>query len=199
MSIVCALFFNFFFLPPFGTFTIEDPQNWVAFFAFLLTALVTSQLSARAKRRTLEATRRQEEMERLYELSRALLLVDKSAATAGQISRDIARVFELKAVAVFDRQTDSVYRNGKTDLPLSDTKLNGVTRQGTAFQDPAANCFVLPLSLGAEPVGSLAIHGASISDTALQAIGNLAAIVIERARAEEAANRMEVTRQNEAM
>ena len=31
--------FNFFFLPPVGTFTIADPQNWVALFAFLATAL----------------------------------------------------------------------------------------------------------------------------------------------------------------
>src|SRR5262245_25667834 len=81
MSIGATLCFNFFFLPPFGTFTIEDPQNWVAFCAFLATALVASQLSASARRRAVEATRRQEEMERLYELSRALLLVDKSAAT----------------------------------------------------------------------------------------------------------------------
>jgi two-component system sensor histidine kinase KdpD len=57
----------------------------------------------------------------------------------------------------------------------------------------------LPLALGGDPVGSLAICGTSISDTALQAIGNLAAIVVERARAEEAAARMEAARQNEAM
>jgi two-component system sensor histidine kinase KdpD len=53
--------------------------------------------------------------------------------------------------------------------------------------------------LGREPVGSLAIRGAPTSDTALHAIGNLAAIVMERARAEAAASRMEAARQNEAM
>src|SRR5215472_8199558 len=31
-SIVAMLCFNFFFLPPVGTFTIADPQNWVALF-----------------------------------------------------------------------------------------------------------------------------------------------------------------------
>ncbi|MCC7042512.1 MAG: DUF4118 domain-containing protein, partial [Acidobacteria bacterium] len=29
-SIVAMLCFNFFFLPPVGTWTIADPQNWVA-------------------------------------------------------------------------------------------------------------------------------------------------------------------------
>src|SRR5262245_42353607 len=36
-SIVGMLCFNFFFLPPVGTFTIEDPLNWMALGAFLIT------------------------------------------------------------------------------------------------------------------------------------------------------------------
>src|SRR5215510_16594436 len=49
---VAAMFaFNFFFLPPVGTLTIADPQNWVALVAFLVTAIVASQLSGRARRR----------------------------------------------------------------------------------------------------------------------------------------------------
>src|ERR1700686_1747237 len=52
LGVVC---FNFFFLPPFGTFTISDPHNWIAFVAFLITALTVGQLSARAKRRAEEA------------------------------------------------------------------------------------------------------------------------------------------------
>ena len=43
-SITAMLCFNFFFLPPIGTFTIADPLNWVALFAFLTTALTASQL-----------------------------------------------------------------------------------------------------------------------------------------------------------
>ncbi|MFS8085669.1 MAG: ATP-binding protein, partial [Acidobacteriota bacterium] len=58
--------FNFFFLPPFGTFTIRNPDNWVAFFAFLITALTAGQLSARAKRRAEESEAAKREVERLY-------------------------------------------------------------------------------------------------------------------------------------
>ncbi len=58
--------FNFFFLPPFGNFTIRNPDNWVAFFAFLITALTAGQLSARAKRRAEEAEGAKREVERLY-------------------------------------------------------------------------------------------------------------------------------------
>ena len=66
-SIVAASSFNYFFLPPVGTFTISDPHNWVAIIAFLLTAVTVGQLSARAKQRTEEAEVGKREIERLYE------------------------------------------------------------------------------------------------------------------------------------
>src|SRR5216117_2721851 len=89
-SVAGVLCFNFFFLPPLFTFYLADTQNWVALFAFLVTAVVASQLSASAKRRALEAMRQREEVERLYELSRALMLVDQDSAIGSQIAQRIA-------------------------------------------------------------------------------------------------------------
>ncbi|HWF90207.1 MAG TPA: ATP-binding protein [Pyrinomonadaceae bacterium] len=65
-SIVAMLGFNFFFLPPFGTFTIAATDNWIALLAFLVTAVTAGQLSARAKRRAEEAEAGRGEIERLY-------------------------------------------------------------------------------------------------------------------------------------
>lgn len=65
-SLLAVACFNFFFLPPFGTFAIRNPDNWVAFFAFLITAFTAGQLSARAKRRAEEAEVSRHEIERLY-------------------------------------------------------------------------------------------------------------------------------------
>src|SRR5262252_8205318 len=59
-SVASVLCFNFFFLPPLFTLYLSDTQNWVAFFAFLVTAVVASQLSASAKQRALEATGQRE-------------------------------------------------------------------------------------------------------------------------------------------
>ena len=44
-SITAMLFFNYFFLPPFGTLRIADPENWVALVTFLAVSLVASNLS----------------------------------------------------------------------------------------------------------------------------------------------------------
>lgn len=65
-SVLGMLCFNYFFLPPVGTWTIADPENWVALFAFLVTAITAGQLSARAKRRAEEAEAGRLEIERLY-------------------------------------------------------------------------------------------------------------------------------------
>jgi K+-sensing histidine kinase KdpD len=65
-SVLAGLCFNFFFLPPFHTFAIADPQNWIALFAFFVTAIAAGHLSARAKRRAEEAESAKQEIERLY-------------------------------------------------------------------------------------------------------------------------------------
>jgi two-component system sensor histidine kinase KdpD len=65
-SIIGVLCFNYFFLPPFGTFNIGSADNWVAFAAFLLTALTAGQLSARAKKRAEEAETGRGQIEKLY-------------------------------------------------------------------------------------------------------------------------------------
>ena len=65
-SILALLCFNFFFLPPFSTFTIAATDNWIALLAFLITAVTAGQLSARAKRRAEEAEVGRREIERLY-------------------------------------------------------------------------------------------------------------------------------------
>ena len=65
-SLLAVLGFNFFFLPPFHTFAITDPQNWLALAVFFVTSLAVGQLSARAKRRAAEAEAARSEVERLY-------------------------------------------------------------------------------------------------------------------------------------
>ena len=67
MSVVAMLAFNYFFLPPVGTFTIADPQNWVALSAFLIVAVIASNLSAAAQDRARAELARRREMARLFE------------------------------------------------------------------------------------------------------------------------------------
>ena len=52
VAVAGMLVFNFFFLPPVRTFTIADPENWIALFAFLVVAVIASNLSASAQTRS---------------------------------------------------------------------------------------------------------------------------------------------------
>ena len=194
-SVLAVLCFNFFFLPPVGTLTIADPQNWVAFVAFLVTAIVASQLSGRARQREFDAAGRQRDLERLYALSRALLLSEGGAAVSGAIARHMAEAFELKAVGLYDQRADAVWWAGATEVPAIETKLREVARRGTLLRDPAG-LVVIAIQLGGTPIGSMAMMDVGLSDTVLHSIANLAAIGLERARSQEATARAEAARES---
>jgi two-component system, OmpR family, sensor histidine kinase KdpD len=108
-SVLATLVFNFFFLPPVGTFTIADPQNWVALSSFLATSLIASRLSAKAKTRASEAVERQRDLERLYAFSRAMLLIDRSAPFAEQLVEKLAEIFDLQAAILYERHAGEFY------------------------------------------------------------------------------------------
>ena len=95
-SIAATLSLNFFFLPPVGTFTIADPQNWVALFSFLATSLIASRLSTEVKRRALDAIERQQDIERLYTFSRAMLLIGSTESFAAQLVRKLQEIFRVQ-------------------------------------------------------------------------------------------------------
>lgn len=199
-SIAAMLCFNFYFLPPVGTLTIEDPRNWVALFAFLVTSLTASQLSARAKRRTSEVIDRQNEIERLYSLSRALLLADATRPIAKQIVEQIAQAFEFPAVALYNRGTGEIYRAGFDDPAAAiDAELKDAAVRSEFRRDDDRGLSITPIRLGRQPIGSLAVRGAFLSDAALQSLVNLVAIWLERALSEETLNRAEISRRSEEL
>jgi two-component system sensor histidine kinase KdpD len=185
---------NVFFLPPVGTLTIADPQNWIALAAFLMTGIVASQLSGRARKRHLEVLARQRDLERLYALSRGLLLSPGGPSIPAAIARLIADAFDFPTVAVYDHGTDAASWAGPSDVPALDQKLREVARQGIPAHEDSMQ--VVAIRLGGAPIGSLAIPESDLSDTVLQSITNLAAIGLERARGVEAAARAEAARQS---
>ena len=196
-SVAAVLAFNFFFLPPVGTFTIEDPQNWVALLAFLITAITASQLSARAQRRTIEAQMRRRETEQLYALGRAILLDDNFDRILPNAATDVARIFQVEQVALYDAAGGKTFRHG---AEVDQAQLLQVAQSGAAFHKADEKYTIAPLHLGGKPVGSLAIRGETGATlTLVEAIANLIAIGLERARAIERAASAEAARRNEEL
>lgn len=198
-SIAAALAFNFVFLPPVGTFTIADPQNWVALLSFLTTSLIASRLSTEAKRRALDAIERQHDVERLYTFSRAILLTGSTEPFAKQLVTKLAEIFEMNAAVLYDRRSNQFFRAGPAEFEGLDDQLRDAALQGTSFSDPQRNRIVTAVRLGSEPIASLALQGARRPDAVLQGIANLVAIGLERAKAQELAHQIEAARQSEQL
>jgi two-component system sensor histidine kinase KdpD len=56
VAIASMLAFNFFFLPPTHTLTMNESENWFALTAYSVTAVVVSELAVRSRRRARDAT-----------------------------------------------------------------------------------------------------------------------------------------------
>ena len=198
-SISSALVFNFFFLPPFGTLTIWDPENWVALFSFLATALVAGRLSANAEQRARDAMERQRDLERLYTFSRAILLIESGEPFPRQLARRLVETFGFSAAVLYDRRTDNFYREGPAEFDGMEDQLRDSARQGATFTDPARLRVITSVRLGSQPIASLALQGVLMPDSMLQGIANLVAIGLERAAAQNLAHQVEAARQSEQL
>lgn len=195
-SVAATLCFNFFFLPPVGTWTIADAANWVALLVFLVVAVVASQLSERARKNAEEAREHQEETERLYSLSRMILMLGGSPAqVAGEAPRLVRQIFGATAVALYHTESGQIFQAGEADVPLLPERLREIALQGALHED--GKCTAMPVTLGGKSYGACAVAGVRLSDGARQAIANLLAIALESAAVRELSGRAELVRHSE--
>ena len=203
-SFAAVLAFNFFFLPPVGTLTIADPQNWTALFALLIVSLVASNLSAIARARTSEAVARRDELGRLFDLSRDILLITESESANASLAGFIARRFELDFVAICLPFGDDwlLFEAGPQRGALDRQELSAVFRRIGDGQEPglaSSPVRFAPLRLGARPIGLLAAAGREIEGTTFDAVAGLTAIAIERAQFLDDRKAADLARQGEAL
>lgn len=71
-SLLSFLSYDFFFIPPFHRFTVDDPSEWVSLLALLATALVLGQLTATVRAHAQASEENQRRTESLYELSQII-------------------------------------------------------------------------------------------------------------------------------
>jgi two-component system sensor histidine kinase KdpD len=216
-SVAATLALNFFFLPPVGTFTIAEPQNWIALFAFLAVSVVASHLSAKARDKAEEAVGRRDELARLFDLSRDVLLITDSREALPVLARAIGRRFDLEFVAIAvprDRQWD-VFEAGTVSLALDFRELDTAFAAASASIDFDArsrtyaghrvahvedrDVRLVPLRVGTRPIGLLAVAGRVVEAGTLDTLAGLAAIAIERAQLLAERQEGEMARQSDQL
>ena len=196
MAVGATAAFNFFFLPPVGTFTIADPQNWIALFAFLVTALVASNLAERARREAEGAKQRRREVERLFSLSQRLLASENVLELLNALPQYVQETFSVGSVVVMAADHPTVYRSS-LDAPFEESVLRSTLLRGEPITQGGVS--YVPLRLGMRTVGALGVTGAELSRETLDALGSLAGLAIERARALEALSKNRAEQEHERL
>jgi two-component system sensor histidine kinase KdpD len=199
MSVAATVALDYFFLPPIGTLNITDPQNWIALFTFLVTALAVTELAERARRGARSAIERRQELERLYAFSQLLLSSDNPAELLNLIPRYIVESFGIRSAAISLSSRTDVYRSGPTIDGLESHDLQLICLRGEPRIDAVHQLAFMPLHMGTRVVGCMGVSGSVLSRQTLEAIGSLVAIAIERASAVEKLSRAEAARESEQL
>jgi two-component system sensor histidine kinase KdpD len=199
LSIAATFCYNFFFLPPVGTLTIADPQNWLALLAFLCTAVIGSRLSQKARNEAEDARSRQRELETLFRLSRELLQTENVAELVSMVPRVVVGVTLARSSALFLLEPERIYQAGQERI--SEVEFPHLRQQATNLS--SAQCrddeIFIPLRAGVRPRGLLLLRGALLSMETADAIGGLVSIAIDRAQALEHVAHSEANKESERL
>ncbi len=124
-SVLSAVAFNYFQLPPLHRLTIADEENWVALIAFVIVAAISSTVAGLARAQAIEAERRRAEADRaLAEL----------AALARERDRMQAEMVEAEALRRSDELKTALLRSISHDLR---TPLTSIIAGGAALGSPS--------------------------------------------------------------
>jgi two-component system sensor histidine kinase KdpD len=199
LSIVCTILYNFFFLPPIGALTIADPQNWVTLSVFLGTSVLVSHLSESERKQREISEQRRGEVERLYEFSQRILLHEDLRGLARATPSIAAAVFGLRAVALYVLEQDAAYYSDPENELLPAPELKKAAQNAEAGIRQVNDAYVVPLMLGMQCAGALAMVRGAYPQEMYEAIGGLVAVALERAAALERTSHMEATREGERL
>ncbi len=196
---LCALAFDYFFLPPFRTLRLVGAQQWVAIFSFLAGCAIVSRMAERARRLTLQADERRADVERLYELSQQMMLHENAETLLNDLPRLIGRVFALQDAVLYIGDRDQFYasRPEPPESLLAPMRLMANSHNPVPVEN--AGYEIIPVLLGLRAVGAMAWRPATLSREVASAVGAEVAIVLARTIALETSARMQAAREGERL
>jgi len=219
-AILAFLTYDFFFVEPRYTFTIRDPEEWLALLIFLVVAAVTSNLAARERARREQASRQAWTATLLYDISRALA-GDDLVPGLRTVAQRLMSEFGLGGVVIARSNEDGrltpLISVGEVSEALSSEPAGRVfappaggdgpgrwivvRARGGERRTPIAN---FPLRRDSRQIGMLRLVGRSTAfaddETRLLAtIADRLAVAFERETLQEEANRAEVLRRTDEL
>jgi two-component system, OmpR family, sensor histidine kinase KdpD len=198
-ALLCALSFDYFFLPPIHTFTLAGPQEWVSIVTFAVSSLVAGRVAERARIQKEQAEQRREDVERLYLLSQEMMLHEDSASLTRDLPTLVARIFTLEGVVLYVRDRDQFVSTVAELAELFKANLREVTGGAHATIAQQDGFEAHALMVGMRAVGAIAWRPASLSREVATAVSAQVGIALTRAIAIEASARLEASRESDRL
>ncbi len=188
--------YDFFFVPPYYTFNVDDFRHLFTFAMMFAVGLVISTLVLRIRRQERGAIAREQRTGSLYALSRELGTARDAPEAARALVRHVADVFACEAEALLgsdDQELASAARSGTAPLGAQDL---AVARWAFEHEEPAglgtdtlpgSRVHCVPLRSGPRVLGVLVLAppvgtGWTLADRdPLDTFARQAALAIERA------------------
>ncbi len=196
VSALSVLCFNFFFLPPLYQFTISDPANLVALFLFMVVATVASALAAHTRTQAVATRREARTTAELYAFSRKIAGVVELYDLLWTIVSHLARLLNAEIVVLMPEQGQLVTKAAfPPDGELSDADLAAARWSWEADRAagrgtdtlPGGRWLFVPIRTSRSAVAVIGVlpneeaHELTAGESRLlEAVGNQAAVAIER-------------------
>jgi two-component system sensor histidine kinase KdpD len=197
-SLLGSLSFNFFFLPPYGTFVVARAEDVVVLFVFLGLSILISALLARATERAEAAETREQELRTLQTLSAELVALIPGPGSYQAILSRLLGLFGFAAAALYVNEPDQEGLREQVTVGAAPGALPPDPHLGGEPPAPER----LPLSAGGRALGVLVLGGERppldvAERRVLRAFCDQFALVLERDRLLHTATEAEAYRRTE--
>jgi two-component system sensor histidine kinase KdpD len=203
-AILATIGFNFFFLPPLYTLTIQDPRNVTALVVFLVSGLLIGRLSALSRRRLAQLEAERRELVALTDLSQGFLADTNRETLLGVAADRLRQALLAEQVVIFVPGADGALAPAATtaEAEARSDLAELAWKQGNSAAFPSTlggTDIYLPINLGVHRVGTLAARGLRSSERLAEACAALLGLALERERFLRIARDAEVTRASDDM
>ncbi len=194
-AVLSAVCFDYFFLPPVHTLRIEGTQQWVAMISFALSCLVVGRLAERARKQTVRAQQREEDVGKLYSLSQEMMLFEDADRLLRDLPGAIGRIFVLDGVVLYVGEYDRFFSSTSGVSPSVRAHMQAVAQGLNPTIAPFAGYQTNALALGLKLIGALAWQPDRLSLEVATAVSAQVSIAVARSIAIADSTRIEAARE----
>ncbi len=213
-AVLSVLAFDFFFVPPYFTFSTSDPQYWLTFVVLLVVGVVISSLAARIRHQAESVRFQAAYTAALYGLSRDLAIARDTRAVLSSLSQNVKESLGAHSAVFLIEQNEFKLIQSNSSATMADNEMavaewtakNAEAAGWSTDTIPGAAGYYLPLKTARGVLGVLGVYLNSKSvrlpldkKNLLEAFASQSALAVERIQLSEEAQRSRILEEREKL